>query len=81
MNGVINGKNYNASALRSKSIFRPTYAGCAAHDCQPESPRLSTVGPTYVNRRAHIRGTKKTYRLNRIFSLYTKDLIREQEKN
>lgn len=40
MNGVINGKNYNASALRSKSIFRPTYAGCAAHNRQPESPRM-----------------------------------------
>lgn len=33
MNGVINGKNYNASAL-------PTYAGCAAHDCQPSGPRM-----------------------------------------
>ena len=27
MNGVIYGKNYNASALRSKSFLRPTYVG------------------------------------------------------
>ncbi len=40
MNGVIYGKNYNASALRPKSIFRPTYVGSAAHDCKPESPRM-----------------------------------------
>ena len=25
---------------RSKTIFRPTYAGCAAHNRQPESPRM-----------------------------------------
>ena len=59
MNGVINGKNYNASAL----------------------PRLSTGEPTYVNRRAHVCVTKKTFRPTGIFPLYAKDLIREQEKN
>lgn len=66
MNGVINGKNYNASALRSKSIFRPTYAGCAAHDCQPESPRLSTVGPTYVGRRILLSSTESFRCMRRI---------------
>ena len=59
MNGVINGKNYNASAL----------------------PHTQAVQPTIVNRRAHVRGTKNTFKLNRIFPLYAKDLIRKQEKN
>lgn len=27
MNGVINGKNYNASALEPISILQPTYVG------------------------------------------------------
>ena len=49
------------------------------HIRRPYSPQLSTGEPTYVNRRAHVRGTKKTFSLQRIFSLYAKDLLREQD--
>ena len=40
MNGVINGKNYNASALEPISILQPTYVGCTVDNRGLYSPRM-----------------------------------------
>lgn len=51
MNGVINGKNYNASALESKSFLRPTYVGPTVDRRGLSGLQSWAAEPTYVGRK------------------------------
>ena len=50
MNGVINGKNYNASALKSCFILRPTYVGSTVYVCGLHGLRTWAGEPAIVGR-------------------------------